>query len=485
MDEKRAGSKRAIDDRVSEPHRSASLRAIDDAVDEYIRCHRPRAERELRHFQILRSDEEAVARAALAQLPSGNRHPHQRRIPRTALEQSRAVLVENLPRLRAASTFAELYDRVNTLIRPIPKIGELAVYDTSLRIGARIGLAPETDYDHAGTRDGARALGFATDRHTIEMSELPAAVQRLTAREAEDLLCIYKASLAESRNLRIEGPGGKRISSLEDWLRYAPPKKREAHWKPGRSAMESARAWLGEDGRPALPEELAELLDSRAPTAGFWPHLAIPELVTRLDDFDGEHRNHDLIAVGDAEGGLTLLAIEAKADESYGNHTVASYLAACARRADERSRKVEIARRMGDPIPRPSNARARVEQLCAAVFGPAPDGQEVAERALPVRYQLITAVAGALIEARIRDCIQAVLVVHEFLSQPDPDKELAGTDDRKVARNRAAWHTLVDALVGAAPQDPGGLTTPVQVPGGGRVPSDVPLMLGKATRQLN
>jgi Domain of unknown function (DUF6946) len=246
--------------------------------------------------------------------------------------------------------------------------------------------------------------------------------------------------------------------------------------------MESANAWLEVDG---LPAELAELLNSRGPTCGFQPHVAIPELVTRLDDLGGEHRNHDLIAVGEAEGGVTLLAIEAKADESYGNNTVESYLALCARRADEYSAKVEAARTTGGPMPRRSNARARIEQLCTAVFSPAPDGQEVAERALPVRYQLLTAVAGALIEARNRDCRQAVAVVHEFLSHPDPDKELEGTDDRKVARNRAAWNTLVEALVGEAEQDPPGLTTPVRVPGGGRVPPDVPLMLGKATRQLN
>jgi hypothetical protein len=63
----------------------------------------------------------------------------------------------------------------------------------ALRIGARFGLEPKRVYVHAGTRDGA--LGLDADRRTIEMAELPAPIRRLTAREAEDLLCIYKSRL--------------------------------------------------------------------------------------------------------------------------------------------------------------------------------------------------------------------------------------------------------------------------------------------------
>ena len=65
------------------------------------------------------------------------------------------------------------------LVRPIPKIGELAVYDTALRIGARFGLEPEKVYVHAGTRDGAHALGFDRRLAVIEMDELPVPIQQL------------------------------------------------------------------------------------------------------------------------------------------------------------------------------------------------------------------------------------------------------------------------------------------------------------------
>jgi hypothetical protein len=42
-------------------------------------------------------------------------------------------------------------------------------------------------------REPARALGFEGDRHSIEIDELPARLQRLSVREAEDPLCIHKS----------------------------------------------------------------------------------------------------------------------------------------------------------------------------------------------------------------------------------------------------------------------------------------------------
>jgi hypothetical protein len=172
------------------------MTSIDSAVDDYIERHRRNAARELEYFSRgLRSDNDAVSRAALAQLPNGKRHWHQRRIPRASLEESRRRLLENLPLLKNARSFDDLIDLIDTLIRPVPKIGELTVYDTALRIGARFGLEPDKVYVHAGTRGGARALGFDGRRQTIEMDELPAPFRKLTAREAEDVLCRYASQL--------------------------------------------------------------------------------------------------------------------------------------------------------------------------------------------------------------------------------------------------------------------------------------------------
>jgi hypothetical protein len=110
------------------------------------------------------------------------------------------------------------------------------------------------------------------------------------------------------------------------------------------------------------------LLDGHELTRAFEPELAIPEHVTRLNDFGGEHRNHDLIVVGSAAGGQTLFAVEGKADESFGS-TVGSYLALCKRREEERPAKVKEAIARGRRPPGPSNVPCRCGLASARARG--------------------------------------------------------------------------------------------------------------------
>jgi hypothetical protein len=180
---------------------------LEEVVKSYVEHFQRRQARELDYFaRVVRSDEDAVSQAGLARLPSGKRHQHQRRIPRAALQESRARLLSNLGALRRSRTFDDLLDLVSALIRPIPGIGELAVYDTALRIGARFDVQPKVVYLHAGTRQGARALGFDPRRNKIRIDELPAALQTLSAREVEDLLCIYKDKLSITAPRRLAPP---------------------------------------------------------------------------------------------------------------------------------------------------------------------------------------------------------------------------------------------------------------------------------------
>ena len=130
-------------------------------------------------------------------------------LPRAALEEGRSRLVANISRLRASQTFDDLFVLVDDFIASIRGIGELAVYDTALRIGARFNLAPQRVYLHAGTRDGARALGLASGTEAIETHQLPESLQALSPREVEDLLCIYKSRLASR-----QGPCDKKAPKM-------------------------------------------------------------------------------------------------------------------------------------------------------------------------------------------------------------------------------------------------------------------------------
>ena len=135
----------------------------------------------------------------MAQRPDGKRFNHQRRIPRSALEESRRRLLRARPRLAKAISFDALLKIVEGEIGPIHKIGKLTVYDTALRIAAWRRLEPEVVYLHAGTMVGAQALGLAYRKGTVALEDLPAPLRRLSPREIEDVLCIYKDVLQRRR----------------------------------------------------------------------------------------------------------------------------------------------------------------------------------------------------------------------------------------------------------------------------------------------
>jgi hypothetical protein len=169
-------------------------------VKDYASRYREKAHREVRYYTIQRSLEDVIREAALSRLPSGKRHPHQRRIPLHVLQAAERRLQAIAGQLRTAKSFAELHDLIDREIKPVRGIGDLAVYDIAHRIGAYLRHAPEAVYLHAGTREGARALNLTSK--TIGLSQLPAGLRKLSAAEIEDCLCIYKDAL-HGRDLRI------------------------------------------------------------------------------------------------------------------------------------------------------------------------------------------------------------------------------------------------------------------------------------------
>ena len=220
------------------------------------------------------------------------------------------------------------------------------------------------------------------------------------------------------------------VSTLEDWFRVAPPERGEVHWKDFRSAKEVARAWL-RSGALAAPNEVIETLELNAATAGFVCGEVYGELETRLDDFVGGHRVHDVLAVGTASAGRTVLAVEAKADEAFGDATLAQRLRA--KREDPRS-----------------NLPERVRALTVAIFGADAlvDDWTLADQVNPVRYQLVHALAGTLIEATRRSATRAVLLVHEFVHESDPARGTVGTSPTFVRRNASDLDLFLSRLGG-------------------------------------
>lgn len=173
------------------------IRNLADAVKAYHKHNRPKADNEHQYYAGKNSLPEAIRTAARCEI-HGKRHSHQYRIPKAVLEEAERRLLK-LRRWDSIKDFGELHKLINDTIRPIHGIGELAVYDIATRIGAYLNINAKKVYLHAGTREGARALGFDTSRGWLAVEELPREFRKLTAGQIEDCLCIYKADLEKLR----------------------------------------------------------------------------------------------------------------------------------------------------------------------------------------------------------------------------------------------------------------------------------------------
>lgn len=243
---------------------------------------------------------------------------------------------------------------------------------------------------------------------------------------------------------------------MEDWERYAGPKK-STQWKDGRSAKEVARAWLSAQG--SLPAEVTAAIASNPHLGHISSWEAEPEALQPFDKF-GEPRNCDLAIYANDQYGPFLIAVEAKADEPFGQ-TVGKALTAAVKTLAQ------------NPC---SNGVARIEQLLKALIG---HGLHEEPSLGSLRYQLLTATAGALCTAERAKIKRAVFFVHEFVTDV--------TTDEKHAINAADLSNFVSRLSNGSMQtvEPGCVYGPFVIPGAPLVSSGVELFIGKATRYLH
>jgi hypothetical protein len=176
------------------------LHSLSAIVSNYAKHHGQKAKRELRYLRAIPTFEDAVTQAGLALRPerdSKKRSSHQRRISRAVLEQATRRL--RRAKLKSAASFDDLIKRVRMATKVVDGIGELYVYDTSLRIGAWLRLLPRKVYLHAGTRLGAQALHLDHHAKSLAPKDLPSTLRRLRPYEIEDVLCIYKEWLGKAK----------------------------------------------------------------------------------------------------------------------------------------------------------------------------------------------------------------------------------------------------------------------------------------------
>lgn len=140
--------------------------------------------------------EDAIMRAGMGKRADGSHHPHLYRVPTLALRQGVAQMLIEMNAIRACSDFDALHGKLARIAQSINGLGKLWVYDTAVALAGCLAIAPSQIYLHAGTAEGARALGVRA-RKRWHKSEWPQEFidSGLTADDLENFLCIYRRQL--------------------------------------------------------------------------------------------------------------------------------------------------------------------------------------------------------------------------------------------------------------------------------------------------
>ena len=185
----------------------------------------------------------------------------------------------------------------------------------------------------------------------------------------------------------------KNIVDLDSWFNECPPKKKEKQWVDGRSAMELAKYIT--KNLPLVPAELEEAISKVVPADAEFDWDA--EYVTALPGA-GEGRNHDAVLYNED----IVITIEAKADETLGNL-------------------------IGEELKNASvNKLNRISKLLEYIFeGSFKDYQNL-------RYQLLTASVGTLLEAKKQNLATAVMTVLVFKTNGDVIEEKLASNHKDI-----------------------------------------------------
>ena len=179
------------------------------------------------------------------------------------------------------------------------------------------------------------------------------------------------------------------IASEEQWYIVAPPKGKNAQWKDGRSAKELAR--FATD--PSFKEFIRRIL--RQENIQEQNFVCEPEAETELksvvDMGINGPRNHDLLMIGSKD---CVIGVEAKVSESFGSNTIYEEWEKAKTNNKKEKRIPGLLRFISeDKYTGLDDAPASVKSLM---------------------YQLFTATAGTIIEAKNRRKNKALVLVIVF-----------------------------------------------------------------------
>lgn len=238
------------------------------------------------------------------------------------------------------------------------------------------------------------------------------------------------------------------IGSLNEWFGKCPPQRGLKQWVDGRSAKETAKHWIY-----TIPQSFKDILK------GFKLEFEVcsPEFVTRFDNNGDNGRNHDLFIIAKNENKETIvISVESKVDEEFDKTLIHSI----------NNAKTALIK---NPT---SKVLKRIEELRLSIFGKTDENQ------LGLRYQLLTAIAGTLAEAKIQNATKAIFIIQTFTSE-DINKDC-------YMRNQNDLNNFIHHLTNGncSQLKEGELIGPLKVPGNQFIPNNIDLYIGKCTIEI-
>ena len=161
-------------------------RNLHDMIQQYNAFYKQCLDDVLDMFQDLSVDD-TIKYAALSRCKiCDEKYPHQWRLSNETLQKFYCSVITKKEKIIECKDFEQIYDIINRA--KVRGIGNLTVYDTSLRIGAKLNLFPEKK---VYAFNGASIAG-QNGRHIFDRNEFKEEFANMSAYHIEDFLCVYK-----------------------------------------------------------------------------------------------------------------------------------------------------------------------------------------------------------------------------------------------------------------------------------------------------
>ncbi len=186
------------------------------------------------------------------------------------------------------------------------------------------------------------------------------------------------------------------IKNIYEWYAKAGPKNRETQWIKNHSALEFAKLVLDNSFENDIKENILNKISNNQNIV-----FAIPEQITRLDEYNGGQRNHDLILYAENETEKIAICFEAKVNEDF---------------------DVILSKKWKEGYKKNSNIHNRIRNIIDSIWQ-----KSQIENYNDLRYQLLTGLFGTIKFAEKLNIKKCVFCIYQI--QVDEKTKIKKTEN--------------------------------------------------------